>query len=40
MMENRLRWFVHVMRREALEAVRTVIMELSVEGRRKLRPMK
>ncbi|XP_050534488.1 uncharacterized protein LOC126901782 [Daktulosphaira vitifoliae] len=33
MRENRLRWFGHVMRREELEAIRTVIA-MNVEGRR------
>jgi len=33
MRENRFKWFGRVMRREDLEAVRTV-MKLSVEGRR------
>jgi len=33
MRKNRLRWFGHVMRKEDLETVRTV-MELSVEGKK------
>lgn len=33
MRENRLRWFGHVMTREKMEAIRSV-MEMNVEGRK------